>query len=284
MLRREKQTNLGKGLLFLILLMLTLTVNALPVDNYVNWKAHFWVSIPDDWTKIDYLVVDRFLAMTDTSQEIYDYEAVFAPESSEVFIDDAYLIITFDSVGKMTNSESDSLLDEIAQSYATDVYDAMVVEIMTELTPGRPIVDRRKKVVSVLTEMAYRAEARKKLWLYMRLNDLGLISMYFYSPDSTYDRNKPIFDSIISSLSFENLRDAAGSEQAVFSDVGGESIDPPKTEYSDEIAAERKAAEKSSAGGVSPYLILGLVVVAGIVVMVVLKASRKKKQGGNASQ
>lgn len=273
---------MGKSLLFLILLVLTLTVNALPSGNYVNWKAQFWISIPDDWSKVDYMIVDRFLAMTDTSQEIYDYQAVFAPKSSEVFIDDAYLIVTFDSIGKLTGSESDSLLDDIARSYATDIYDAMVVDIMTELTPGRPKVDHRKKVVSVLSQMAYRADARKKLWLYMRLSDLGLISMYFYSPDSTYNRNKPTFDSIVSSLSFENLRDAAGTEKPVFSDVGGGSVEPPKTEYSDQIEAEKKAAEKSSAGGVSPYLISVVIVGGSIVLWLVVRVSKKKKHGGNA--
>lgn len=231
--------------------------------NYVNWKAGFWFSIPDGWEKVDYMLVDRFLSLTDTSRDVYGYEAVYAPSSSRMFMEDAYLVVTFDSTGSLTPLASDSLLNTIAKSYGKEVFTAPIVSRMSQLTPGQPIIDRAAKAVSVLTEMAYRPEAKRKLWLYMRLNDRGLVSLYFYSPDSTFARNKSTFDKIMQSLSFDNLREAAGNEQVVFTEVGGEKVEAPKTDYSDSV--ESAATTTASGGGTARtvlYVVIVIIVVA----------------------
>jgi hypothetical protein len=226
--------------------------------NYVNWKAGFWFAVPDGWEKVDYMLVDRYLSLTDTSREVYGYEAVFAPASAAIFMEDAYLVVTFDSTGPLSPAGSDSLLNTIAKSYGKDVFTAPIVSRMSNLTPGQPVIDRAARAVSVLTEMAYRPEAKRKLWLYMGLNDRGLISLYFYSPDSTFTRNKPTFDKILQSLSFDNLRQAAGNEQVVFTEVGGEKIEPPKTEYSDSLG---ETGTTTSSGGGKARIVLYAVIV-----------------------
>ncbi|NMC42884.1 MAG: hypothetical protein GYA46_03115, partial [candidate division Zixibacteria bacterium] len=39
-------------------------VGGAEAGNYVNWKAGFWFAVPEGWDKVDYMVVDRYLAQT----------------------------------------------------------------------------------------------------------------------------------------------------------------------------------------------------------------------------
>ncbi len=260
----------------MVIIAIWAATGPLAATNYVNWKGGFWFAVPEGWEKVNYLLVDRLLSTVDSSRDIYKYEAVFAPKSSAVFMEGAYLVVTFDSTGKLSEKATDSILNEIARSYATDVYKAPVVSRMSDLIPGQPSIDRVRKTVSVLTEMAYRPEAKRKLWLHMRLNDAGLISLYFYCPDSTFAANRPLFEGVAQSLSFSDLRTAAGSEQAVFTDVGGDNVEPPKTEYSDSVTAEAGAKK----GGNVATTVLYAVIIAAVLVLVwifVLAPRMKKK-------
>jgi len=249
----------------------------LSAENYVNWPGGFWFEIPEGWEKVDYRLVDAFLSMTDTSREALDYEALYAPTASALFSEDAYLVVTFDSTGPLSQKESDSILQDIAESYATDVYDAPVVQLLSDLVPGQPKMNRAERTVSVLSEMAYRPEMMKKLWLYMKLNDRGLISLFFFSLDSTYNQNKPIFDKVVSSLSFENLKDAAEQGKPVFTSVGGDNPGSP------DLPAGRTGSEATgAAGGVSNirnvllYAVV-IIVVFGLIWNFVIAPKMRKK-------
>lgn len=219
-MRIEKMSRMLRTII-LVTLMLITAGSAVQAENFVNWRGGFWFSVPEGWDKVNYRTVDRFLAYTDTTREVFNYEAVFAPETSRIFAEDAYLVVTFDSTGEMSKREADSVLRGIASSYSTDVYDAPLVQLMTDLIPGKPKINLSERSVSVLTEMAYRQDAMKKLWLYMQLNDHGLISLYLYSPDSTFERNKKVFDDIVGSLSFDDLKGAAVQEEFTFTEVAG---------------------------------------------------------------
>lgn len=262
-------------------LLLLSAVGGAQAANYVNWKAGFWFAVPDGWDKVDYMVVDRYLAQTDTSREVYGYEAVFAPVASKVFMEDAYAVVTFDSTGPLSAASADSLLNVIAKSYGKEVFTAPIVSRMSNLTPGQPVIDRAARAVTVLSEMAFRPEDARKLWLYMRLNDAGLISLYFYSPDATFARNKPIFDNIVKSLSFDNLREAAGNELVTFTEVGGEKVEAPKTPYSDSLGA---AATETSSGGGSTKTILYVVIIVVVLALaaVFILGPRLKKRTPSA--
>jgi len=260
----------------ILTLLLLGAVGPAGAANYVNWKAGFWFTIPEGWDKVDYRVVDRYLSMTDTSRDIYGYEAVYAPAASALFMEDAYLVVTFDSTGPLSLASTDSLLNGIAKSYGKEVFNAPIVSRMTDLIPGQPVVDRAAKEVSVLTEMAFRPEAKRKLWLFMRLNDAGLISLYFYSPDSTFARNKPTFEKIIKSLSFENLRQAAGNEQVTFTEVRGNNGKRPKTESSDSVDAS--AGATSSGGGTTRIVMYAVIVVIVLALAAVFIGPRLKKR------
>jgi len=252
---------------FIIFVLLGLSLMAMPgrAENYVNWKAGFWLTVPDDWQKVDYKIVDHYLALTDTSRDIYNYEAVFAPKSSNPFISEAYLVITFEKAGPYNKHESDSVLLSIAKSYSSDVYDAPIVNYMSDLRPGRPYVDYDKRTINVLTDMAYTPESRRRLWMFMQFNDLGMISLYFYSPDSSYTANRKIFERIVNSLSFDNLREAAGRDSVTFTDVAGK-VQSPTTQASNPVGSE----EAKTSQPISSILTYIIIVVVAIIIFGVI--------------
>ena len=260
----------------MMLIVMAATASSLSAVNYVDWKGGFWFTLPDKWEKVDYRLVDRYLSMADTSREVFDYEAVFAPTSSIFFSEDAYVVVTFDSTGLLTQREADSVLNEISESYSDVVDDAPIVQLMSDLVPGKPVISRAEKAISVLSQMAYRPDAMKKLWLYMRLNDRGLISLYFYSPDSTYQRNKPTFDGVVSTLSFANLKEAAGQEALTFTDVGGEDV--PSPQAASDIGETGSSSARGIAGIRNIILIVVIVVVIiGLIWVFVIMPRMKKK-------
>lgn len=259
-----------------VMLLLTLAPD-LSAENYVNWKGDFWFSLPDDWEKVDYRLVDRFLAYTDTSRDIFNYEAVFAPSASQLFSEDAYLVVTFEPTGPLSQTEADSILEAIAYTYSESVYDAPIVQLMSDLVPGQPKINKAERSISVLSEMAYRPDAMKKLWLFMKLNDKGLISLYFYSPDSTYEKNKPTFNEIVESLSFENLDEASEEEQPVFTSIGGDSLDDPDLPAGG-VAADETGTDADS-GGVQSLILYAavIIIVLGLIWILILAPRMRKK-------
>jgi hypothetical protein len=254
-------------------LISALFISGASAENYVNWKGGFWFEIPDGWEKVDYMVVDRQLRRLDTSSTIYDYEAVFAPSSSENFTDDAYLVIRFDSTGELTRRQSDSILNEITGSFNTQVYDAPIVKMMSDLIPGQPQVNRADRVASILIDMAYRPGEFKKLWQYMQLNNRGLISLYFYSLDSTFKANKTAFESIITSLSFENLREAAKGEFR-FTDIGGDNVGEPQAGSGDQISQQEKDQGSEDSG--LPFYYYYSAIFMLILILIIRRLRRKK--------
>jgi hypothetical protein len=262
----EGMNSIRKTIILTIALLL-LVGSTGRAENYVDWKAGFWFAVPEGWEKVDYGLVDQYLAYMDTSMEVFDYEAVFAPSASDPFNKDAYLVIKFDSTGKLSEREVDSVLNGIANAYATEIFEAPIVSLMSDLIPGKPGINRNRRVVSVLTDMAYRPGVMTKIWQYMQLNDRGIITFFLYSPDSTYGKNKPVFDEIVKSISFDNLHAAAVGEELTFTDIGGENVSPPETEYS---GREGDRDGKTDSGRNIPIAV-GIL----IVILVVLRMRKK---------
>jgi|WetSurMetagenome_2_1015567.scaffolds.fasta_scaffold83424_2 hypothetical protein len=239
------------ALAMMIWLLLTLGAGA---ENYVNWRGGFWISLPDGWEKVDYRLADQYLSMMDTSNTVFNYEAIFAPKTSDPFVADAYLVITFDSIGQMSPARADSFLTYTAKEYSRQIFEAPIVQLMSDLTPGQPKINREEKSLSVLSEMAYRSENKRYLWLFMRVNDRGVVSLYCYCPEKTFERNKAQLEGIIKSLSFEGLKEAAGEEKGSFTQIKGN--ENPVT-----------TPGGGSSSGLSGSMLIIILVVAGVIVL-----------------
>lgn len=271
---KNRKNRENRLIIILAIVAILISSGLASAENYVNFKGGFYFQIPEGWDKVDYRVVDYYLSYSDTSREVLNYEAVYAPLANARYMDQVYVVVTFDSLGTLSNRESDSILSAIASSYSRDIFDAPIVQMMTDLVPGKPRINRDQKAVSIMVDMAYNPESKKKLWQYMRLNDVGLISLYFYSPDSLFEEAKPVFDGIVSSLSFENLRQAASDANAVFTEVGRVSeIDDEPIDWDDD------GKGLFGSGSLSQILVIAVIaiVIFGLIWNFVIR--RKKTDG-----
>ena len=112
----------------------------------------------------------------------------------------------------------------------------------------------------------------------MKLNDRGLISFYFYSPDSTYKQNKPVFEGVVNSLTFENLKEAAKEENVKFTSVGGDSLGDPEIDPGREASEGATAAEGiSNIRNILLYAVI-VIVIFGLIWNFIIAPRMKKNK------
>src|SRR5574341_1927071 len=141
----------NKILMTLILaLVLETGVNA---ANYVSYRGGFYIQYPDDWVQVPYLTADMFLARTAPDPTTLNYEAIFAPKSSEPFFATDYLILTLDSVEWMFPYMVDSVVDEMNKSFMENLEYYRIEELPSDLRTGRPVFDQNKKMISVVNDI-----------------------------------------------------------------------------------------------------------------------------------
>jgi hypothetical protein len=257
---RETKVNGSRiKLTTLITLVLLCTGSLSSAENYVNWRAGFWVTIPDGWDKVGYEKVDFYLAQTDTSQGIFDYEAVFAPPGSEPFITGPYVVIRFDSTGHLSDEQVRARMQTIADNYSDEISETSIIDMLTELRPGTPEIDWKAKAISVLTKMAVSPDTEKMLWQYIRFVAQGYVTFYFFSPVETFDQNKQIFRDMVSSFSTENLKEAAGAQEYKFTDVSGGDSAASETPVDSSGAVQKKSADNGMRTWM-PWLVGGFIV------------------------
>lgn len=246
-------------LILLTGLLSTLTVSA---ENYVSYEGKFYITIPDDWTQVDYRTVDAFLARNKASTETFQYEAVFAPKTSLPFFAGDYLILNVDSVGEMSQERIDSTLTELKKIFGKSIKYEPVSNLLADLKSSTPVYDEKMKTVSIINRIVENGQPVKKNLLVMKFYDQGIASFYFYSPDSLYEQSHQIFLDIINSFSSENYKDAAPKENLKIADVD-------KRDY------EAENPVKETASGNNKNLLFWAVAVVLIIIIITRRKKRK---------
>ncbi len=230
--------------------------------DYVSFDGGFYVTVPDSWSQIDYGTVDAYLLRNRAQGSSLQYEAVFAPAVSDPFFAGEYLFLNVDTVGELSASDIDSVLSELQEVFGAGIKYAPVGQELTDLKSNSPVYDADKKTVTILNDVVQYDQPLKKNLMVMKFYRRGIASFYFYSPDSTYERSKSVFMSIVESFSTENLEAAVAQEDLKVVDVEGRDI-----EVHDDTG---------TTGGNRRSLTLLFVVVAAALVIVVAVRRRKK--------
>jgi len=179
---------------------------------FVSFNGKFHITYPDDWTQADYRTVDYYLQQGSTSPEVFQYEALFTPHEGGHFADDAYLILTVDRVGELSEPQIDSLMKQLGGAFAGGLQNFPAGDLMT-MESNTPIYHPENRTVSVITDITEQQETLKKNLLVMKFYEHGIANFYFYAPDSLFEQSKPIFAGIVASFSTENLEAATPKEE-----------------------------------------------------------------------
>ncbi len=201
------------------LLLMMIGSSVVLAENYVSWTGNFYISLPDDWEQIDYQTVDVFLISNQAGLDVLDYDAAFAPSSSIPFFAGNYMILTVDTVGELTRTQIDSVLNLMSKTFGRDVKYYPVADFLSDLKSNAPSYDADKKLITVVSDIVQKEQVTKKLMYMTKFYERGLATFYFYSPDSLFDQSKDIFKDIVQSFSTEDIEAAAGHQEVRVADL-----------------------------------------------------------------
>ena len=221
-----------RSLLTFVVLLILLSVFVAPTParaerTFVSLKGGFHVAYPDNWRKVDYNEVDMYLMANRADQAVFKYEALLSGRDARPFYRGTYIIITFDSLGRLSDTQVDSVLLTLETKFGQNVKYFPVADFLTELQTDEPSYDAEHKLISIVSDISERQEALKKHMLMMKFFENGIANFYCYAPDSAFETMKSEFNKIALSLSTDDL-DAALERQTSIDmaplgggDVGG---------------------------------------------------------------
>ena len=207
------------GIVTTALLIMMIGSSVVLAENYVSWTGGFYVALPDDWEQIDYQTVDVFLISNQAGSDVLDYDAVFAPSSSILFFTGDYMILTVDTVGELTQTQIDSVLNQMRKTFGRDIKYYPVADFISDLKSNAPSYDADEKLITVVSDIVQQEQVTKKLMHMTKFYEQGLATFYFYSPDSLFDQSKDIFKDIAQSFSTEDIEAAAGHQEVRVADL-----------------------------------------------------------------
>lgn len=247
----------------LILVAVLLIAPALLAENFVSFRGKFYVTYPDTWKQIDYLTVDAYLQQAGARRRMLDYEAVFAPIGSEPWYRDSYLILTVDTLGKLSEQQIDSVLVRFEDSFEKPREIRSTAGLFQGLTYGKIAYDPTTKTAAVLSSQAGPESGDKSILLAMHFYDHGIANYYFYATDSTFNNYLQVLTSVVSSFSTENIESAIPKAAVKIAD-------PEKISKATDIKEDKKMPIWAPTSGA--------VVVILIVALAAARRKRKKRQ------
>jgi len=202
-----------------------LVVGMAPAVNYVSSVGKFYFSYPDHWVQMDYRTVDYYLAQNQADTSAFRYDAVFADSANIPFHTGPYLILSVDKIEAMADYQIDSLLIDLYQALETTVKYGNTSDFLANPTVASPNYDTLLNEVIVLNDITDGDKVLKRnLWV-MKIFDNGVANFYFFAPDSLFTESMPLFESMISSFSTENVAEAAPRENLKLADVDDDEDD-----------------------------------------------------------
>jgi hypothetical protein len=168
---------------------------------------------------VDYNTVDYYLYGNQAERDAYQYEAVFADSTSLPFHEGAYLIMSVESVPDLEDYQIDSILLDLSRTLETDIEFGPTADFIRQTESQAPNYDSLRQEISVLNDIVEAGRiVKKNLWV-MRLFEHGVANYYFFSPDSLFGDNIPMFEDMLISFSTENLETASPIEPLKLAEV-----------------------------------------------------------------
>jgi len=149
-----------------------------------------------------------------------DYDAVLAPkDDTKPFYEGPYAIITIDTSGEYSQKRIDSVLNELTTMFSEDARYFPLGDYMTDLKANSPSYDRNEKIISVLNTLTQQGDTFKKNLILFKFYDRGLITMYCYAPDSSFDGVLDTFVSMARSISTDDVQAHLPKENLKMADL-----------------------------------------------------------------
>ncbi len=252
-----------KKLLFLIIVLLvSVGVASAQTDSdlsksYVSLNGNFSINFPADWHQIPTGIVDQYLASKKAGRPLYDYDAVFAPTTSNPYYNGSYFIMGIEKVGNLSDKQIDSVLADLSKSFGKGLKYFPVANFMADIQTDAPNYDKETKTITIYNKIVQNETSIKNSLIVMKFYEFGIVNFYCYSMGDSFESDKDTFSKIVASLSTDDINAKLPKEQVKVAD-----IDNTKKSYS---------TDDDSSSNTAIYISLG------VVLLIVLMRKKRKK-------
>lgn len=186
------------GCLWLVLILsLVLTASAV-AETYVSYNGQFQITYPDTWEQVDYRTADFYIRQATGA---LDYEAVFADKQSPKVFEGVYVIMTLDTNGGLSQSQIDSAVSVVSESFDRPKVEIPLDSFPTGLTLKDVAYDPDRQILAAMSDVTDEGSAPRKNILVQKFYDRGMANFYFYSPDSLLSESMTALTTMLASFS-----------------------------------------------------------------------------------
>jgi len=245
----------------------------LSADVFVDWRAGYHVTYPDDWYHVPYSDVSIFLIEQNITPAEFDYDAVLARKTEGEFHSGPYIFLTFQPVGQLKDKQIDSVLKFISNEYGLSHNEEPITAPGMVFGLSRPVYDKSLNAVAVKTRVT--SEFTDKYVLEMwKFYEKGIALFLCYASKEMYNDAQPIFINIFKSFSTKDLDKVAPRDSAKIVDASERTM---PSSYGDDssIPGGEKGLSESTRRAL--FVVLLLVIMAVLLRVFIFK---KKKTVG----
>lgn len=264
----------------LIAVLVSIFAIGVAAKTFVDWRGEFKIEYPDQWTQVPYEEVNRFLALRGIHPDDFDFDVVLAERGDSGFVDEAYVFVMVEKVGRLNRSQKDSAMAEMALEFnLNSVAEQKVINQPSKEIPiNRPLYDSDYN--TVISKTIVEDDSKSIVILDMRrFYDNGIAVFICHSPLNEYINNKSVFIKLIKSFSTKNLKEATASDSVHVVDlterdtVRIDTSDGP-AETPSETTPEEATGSTSNAVTYE-FIVLAIAVVVLIFVFLVFRKKKK---------
>jgi len=208
-----------KNILTIFIIIALSFTGSVTASDYVSLNGGFFIEIPENWKQIDYNTVDLFLSDNTDDPNVFNYEAVFANETNQMFFLGDYLIIKIDKFKKMTDRIRDSVLTDLGTTYDKVVENGYLEHFIENVPRDIPMYDLEKNTASVLRKLYLADGSAKYNLMFFKFTDSGVVNFFFYSPRKDFPESKLKFFEVLKSFSTENITAKLPKENIKVADI-----------------------------------------------------------------
>ena len=176
--------------------------------NYVNWGKKYYITIPNDWRRIERLNVENFLKIHNKDPRQVDFDVFLCPKAAVPFYSQAYVFVSAEEV-----ENSVSFADSIYVGMERE-FDKMIDEMaragpISRMKSRKPVYDKSTQTITQVSEVNAQGQ-NQIMTLVMKFYDFGIATFYFYTTEDRYQSFKEKFKEIADSFSDKDLEKASG--------------------------------------------------------------------------
>lgn len=192
--------------IFLIFLSMVPARSSAGDNAYYNSANHYTLTVPDGWEEIPKAIIDKAVsnAMSQSSDksDFVDFDTGFHLKNKDYF-EYPYILIKNHEINTppYNQIEKDLAGNEILDEF--EKTNREYENLLSNASVKKPYLDKVRNMVFMNMEAGVQGVGKVKNLITICLGRERAIRIFFYSPESEYLQNLPIFMSILDSFKYD---------------------------------------------------------------------------------